>query len=319
MQVLTRAEGGRSYTILCADGSVQDEADDFLRSYEGSGTQKTYAYSLVDHLRWCEREKLTAETVTLRDLLRYMGAVGAQVQMPWEQPWRLPPKRPYGVNTELRSALAVERLPTKADRSRAFLGHAVKSMQANPLAPTGRPTRRHPKMLPDGAKPSLLERVNTARDAMVVQWLSDTAIRIGGLTDLHLVDLTLRRDAACGECRDPHVHVCHRWGNQNRAAAKIKPDWQMVDGLITGGEIYRASPAMISRYFHLHDDGVHPVRGRARHAADPAEWAAARRAVDGRRSARSAAPGWTPGGTAWAHQAPGAPAPDDQRGAGPVG
>ncbi|MFI7560779.1 tyrosine-type recombinase/integrase [[Kitasatospora] papulosa] len=272
MQVLTRAGGGRSYTILCADGCVHDEADDFLRLYEGSGTQKTYAYSLVDHLRWCRREKLTAETATLRDLLRYMGAVGAQVPMPWGQPWRLPPKRPYGasalqvaaaclkgfylhvctssgVNAELRSALAVERLPTKADRSRAFLGHAVKSMPANPLAATGRPTRRHPKMLPDGARPSLLECVNTARDAMVVQWLSDTAMRIGGLTGLHLVDLHLRQNAACGECRDPHVHICHRWGNQNRAAAKIKPNWQMIDGVITGGEIYRASPAMINRYF----------------------------------------------------------------------
>ncbi|QNT91880.1 transposase A [Streptomyces griseofuscus] len=272
VQVLTRASGGRSYTIVCADGSIHDEADDFLRVYEGSGTQKTYAYSLVDHLRWCRREKLTADKAALRDLLRYMGAVGAQVPMPWGQPWRLPPKRPYGasalkvaaaclkgfylhvctssgVNAELRSALAVERLPTKADRRRAFLGHVATSMPANPLAPTGRPTRRHPKMLPDGARPSLLECVNTARDAMVVQWLSDTAMRIGGLTGLHLVDLHLRRDAACGECRDPHVHVCHRAGNQNRAAAKIKPDWRMVDGVITGGEIYRVSPAMISRYF----------------------------------------------------------------------
>ncbi|MFJ5157411.1 hypothetical protein ACIQCF_39055 [Streptomyces sp. NPDC088353] len=73
-------------------------------------------------------------------------------------------------------------------------------MTANPLAPTGRPTRRHPKMLPDGARPSLLECVNTAWDAMVVQWLSDTAMRIGGLTGLHLVDLHLRQNTACGEC-----------------------------------------------------------------------------------------------------------------------
>ncbi|WP_251417753.1 tyrosine-type recombinase/integrase [Streptomyces meridianus] len=272
MQKLTNPGGGSSYTILCADGSIHDDADGFLRLYEGSGTQKTYAYCLVDHLRWCARERLTAERTTLRDLLRYMGAVGAQVPMPWGQPWRLPPKRPYGAsalkgaaaclkgyylyvctgsgtNAELRTALAVQRLPTKADRSRAFLGHALKSMPSNPLAPTGRPTRRHPKMLPEGTRPHLLEQVNTARDAMVVQWLSDTAMRIGGLAGLHLVDLHLRRGAACGECRDPHVHVCHRWANPNEAAAKIKPEWQMTDGVISGGEIYRVSPAMINRYF----------------------------------------------------------------------
>jgi integrase len=192
--------------------------------------------------------------------------------MPYGQPWRVPPQRPYGgsalqvlaaclkgfyvhncsrrgVNDELREALAVQRLPTKADRNRSLMGHVMRSMPANPLAPRNPPRRRHPKMLPEGAKPELLEVVNTARDEMVVRWLSDTAVRIGGLTGLHLVDLHLREIAACGECTSPHLHVCHRWGNPNRAAAKIKPDWRMVDGVITGGEIYRVSPAMISAYF----------------------------------------------------------------------
>ncbi|WP_225882385.1 site-specific integrase [Streptomyces aureocirculatus] len=147
------------------------------------------------------------------------------------------------------TALEVRRLPTRADRNRALLGHVKSSMPANPLAPKRRPRRRHPKMLPDGARPGLVEVVNAARDAMVVTWLSDTSLRIGGLCGLHLADLHLREDAACGECKSPHLHVCHRWGNTNRAAAKIKPDWQMVDGTVTGGEIYRVSPAMISTYF----------------------------------------------------------------------
>ncbi|MGI5445757.1 tyrosine-type recombinase/integrase [Streptomyces sp. CA-243310] len=208
----------------------------------------------------------------LLDLHRYMGAVGARVPMPFGQPWRMPPKKSYGasalqvaaaclkgfylhscassgVNEELRSALSGARLPTKADRRRAFLGHVKTTMPANPLAPSRLPRRRHPKMLPDGAKPGLLEVVNTARDELVVRWLSDTSLRIGGLTGLHLVDLHLRENAACGECKSPHLHVCHRWGNPNRAAAKIKPDWKLVDGVITGGEIYRVSPAMISSYF----------------------------------------------------------------------
>ncbi|GHC73054.1 tyrosine-type recombinase/integrase [Streptomyces cinnamoneus] len=272
VQPMKRAGGGWSYTIVWPDGSVDEEADGYLRTHEGSGTQKTYAYHLVDHLRWRVREGLTTASVSMLDLHRYMGAVGAQVPMPWGEPWRTAPKRPYGtsalqtaaaclkgfylhqctvggVNDELRAAFAVGRLPMQADRNRALLGHVKTSMPANPLAPKRRGRRRHPKMLPEGAKPGLLEVVMTARDAMVVRWLSDTSLRIGGVCGLHLVDLHLRENAACGECPSPHLHVCHRWGNANRAAAKIKPDWRMVDGTVTGGEIYRASPAMVSTYF----------------------------------------------------------------------
>jgi len=272
VQVLKRAGGGVSYAILWPGGSVDEEADDYLRPFEGSGTQKTYAYALVDHLRWRVREGLTSETITMLDLQRYMGAVGARVPVPYGRPWRTPPKRPYGAsalqvasaclkgfylhtcsrsgsNLGLVAALSAERLPTKVDRDRALLGHVKKSMPANPLAPSRPTRRRHPKMLPEGAKPELLDAVTTARDAMVVRWLSDTSLRIGGLTGLHLVDLHLRDNAACNECQSPHLHVCHRWGNPNKAAAKIKPDWSMVDGVITGGEIYRVSPAMISTYF----------------------------------------------------------------------
>ncbi|MEU0896771.1 tyrosine-type recombinase/integrase [Streptomyces massasporeus] len=271
VQQMRRAGGGRSYTIVRPDSSVDAEADSFLRSYEGRGTQKTYAYYLVDHLRWRARERLTTETVALRDLHRYMGAVGARVAMPFGEPWRMPPKRPYGpsalqvaasclkgfylhqcglgINPELRTALDVRELPTQVDRDRALLGHVMASVPSNPLAPRQGTRRRHPKMLPDGARPELLQVVNTARDRMVVTWLSDTSLRIGGLTGLHLADLHLRENAACGECRSPHLHVCHRWGNPNRAAAKTKPEWRMAGGVISGGEIYRVSPAMISSYF----------------------------------------------------------------------
>lgn len=57
-----------------------------------------YAYLLVDHLRWLERECLPPESVTLRDLQRYMGIVGARVAMPLGEPWRVG-KRPYGQDT----------------------------------------------------------------------------------------------------------------------------------------------------------------------------------------------------------------------------
>ena len=45
------------------------------------------------------------------------------------------------------------------------------------------------------------------------------------------------------------MHVCHRDGNPNRAAAKTKHPWRAVNGTVTGGLIKRASPAMIHAYF----------------------------------------------------------------------
>ncbi|WP_207916936.1 tyrosine-type recombinase/integrase [Micromonospora sp. KC723] len=262
-------DGSRAWTIVYPEGNVHVEADRFLRRHDGSGTQRTYAYLLVDHLRWLDRECLSLATVGLRDLERYMGLVGAEVRMPLGQPWR-EGKRPYGrsalstaaaclkgfylhqaslgVNGELGGQLGRIRLPSRADRRRSFLGHVKAGMPANPLAPRG-PHRRHPKMLPEGARERLLAEVRTARDRMVVTWLADGGLRIGELCGLHLLDLHLRESAACGQCRSPHVHVCHRPGNPNRAEAKTKHPWRIEDGTVTGGLVKRVSPAMVHTYF----------------------------------------------------------------------
>jgi integrase len=263
---------------LWPEGVVHPEADRFLREHEGSGTQRTYAYLLVDHLRWLERECLALSSVTVRDLQRYMGIVGAEVAMPLGQPWRVG-KRPYGrdalsvaaaclkgfylhqaglgVNGELGGQLGRTRLPSRVDRRRAFLGHVKSAMPANPLAPRG-PHRRHPKMLPAGARERLLGVVNSARDALVVTWLADGGLRIGELCGLHLVDLHLRDDAGCGQCRTPHLHVCHRPANPNGAAAKTKLAWQVSAGTVTGGLIKRVSPAMVHTYFDYMTGGEYP-------------------------------------------------------------
>ena len=269
VQVLERADGCRSFTIVWPEGAIHEAADAFLRTHDGSGTQRTYAYLLVDHLRWLERECLPLGSVTLRDLQRYMGIVGAEVHGPLGEPWRMG-KRPYGksalsaaaaclkgfylhhaargVNEELGQRLGKARLPTRADRNRALLGHVAPSLPSNPLAPR-RARRRHPKMLPEGARERLLAAVNTARDRLVVTWLGDGGFRIGELCGLHVADLHLRAGARCGECRSAHVHVCHRPGNPNRAAAKTKPRWAVEDQTVRGGLIKRASPAMIHAYF----------------------------------------------------------------------
>jgi integrase len=269
VQRIDRGDGRRSWTIVWPEGAVHEEADRFLRVHDGSGTQRTYAYYLVDHLRWLERECLSSGSVQLRDVERYMGVVGADVLMPLGEPWRAG-RRPYGraalstaaaclkgfylhqaslgVNAGLGEALGRTRLPARADRGRSFLGHVKAEMPANPLAPRGR-YRRHPKMLPDGARDGLLEAVSSARDRLVVSWLADGGLRIGELCGLHLADLHLRENAGCGECRQPHLHVCHRPGNPNGAEAKTKRPWRTENGAVCGGLVKRVSPAMVHAYF----------------------------------------------------------------------
>ncbi|MFV2110274.1 tyrosine-type recombinase/integrase [Micromonospora sp. LOL_015] len=243
------------------------QADRFLAEFDGSGTQRTYAYLLVDHLRWLDREGLSPEAASLNDLKRYMAAIGAKFAGPFGEPWRDRPlgqstlgtaascvkgfylhQAGLGINERLGGQLNLTRLPSRADREWALLGHLRQAMPANPLAPH-RVRRRHPKMLPDGAKVRLLAAARTARDRMVVTWLADAGYRIGELCGLHLSDLHLREGAPCGECRTPHSHICHRENNPNRAAAKTKWPWSLEDGTVRGGLIKRVSPAMIHTYF----------------------------------------------------------------------
>ncbi|MEU0340688.1 tyrosine-type recombinase/integrase [Streptomyces bobili] len=264
-----RYNGLLGHTIMRADGSLHDLADAYLRTCT-AGTARTYAYLLVDHLRWLECEVLKPESVGLRDLERYMGAVGAEVPGPYGQAWR-PDKRPYGqsslltaaaclkgfyvfqgrqgINEALAKALDGTRLPTKADRRRSFLGHTLQALPSNPLTPTKTVRRRHPKMLPEQARPRLVEDLSSARDRMVVTWLDDGGFRIGELCGLHLTDLHLREGAPCGDCVSPHVHICHRERNANRARVKVKDPWVVESGVVRGGEVRRASPAMIHTYF----------------------------------------------------------------------
>lgn len=269
VQEIVRRDGRRAYTILHEDGTVYEIADGFLRTCAG-GTDRTYAYLLVDHLRWLQFEALTPETVTLRDLQRYMGAVGAEYRGPFGSPWRTD-KRPYGqatletaaaclkglylyqgskgIRTNLAKELKQTRLPTTADRRRMFLGHKATEMPSNPLTPAKAVRRRHPKLPPEDARSQLIETLSTARDRMVVTWLADGGFRIGELCGLHLVDLHLREGAACGQCRSRHVHICHRETNPNRARAKTKHAWTTGGGAVHGGLIRRASPAMVHTYF----------------------------------------------------------------------
>jgi len=199
VQEVVRGDGRRAYTIVLPDGEVCGVADRFLRRCRG-GTDRTYAYLLVDHLRWLEAEGLAPETVTFSGLERYMAAVGAEHPGPFGRPWR-EGKRPYGqsalsttaaclkgfyvfqgspgLGREVAGAFRMSRLPSRADRRRMFLGHVVTEMPANPLAPA-RPRRRHPKMPPEGARKRLAETLPSARDRMTVTWLADGGVSGSG-------------------------------------------------------------------------------------------------------------------------------------------
>src|SRR6266699_1387751 len=171
VQRIERSDGGLSFTIVWPDGAVDANADGFLRGHEGSGTQRTYSYLLVDHLRWLERECLSLGSVTLRDLERYMGLAGAEVRMPLGVPWRAG-KRPYGrsalsaaaaclkgfylhlaslgVNAGLGERPGRTRLPTRADRRRAVPRAREDGDAGEPACAEG-PHRRQTKMPADAA------------------------------------------------------------------------------------------------------------------------------------------------------------------------
>lgn len=281
VQVVSHRDGRRSFVVLdVATGSVHARAERFLAPF-AEGTQGTYAYHLIDHLRWLAATGHTEEAVTVEDLRRYMALCGADHSGPLGVPWR---EHPLGaaalavratclkgyyldvtmredVNRPLREALSARRLVNRRDRDRSVLGHLMGSVASNPLS-CGAPPRRHPRLLPDGTRDAMLEAVRTARDRMIVTWLADSGMRIGELCGLSFCDLHLRRDHPCGERKGPHVHIVKR-GNPNHARAKTASPAKVADGVITGGTVRRASPAMVDSYHVYLAEDYHRVRALA--------------------------------------------------------
>jgi integrase len=281
VQLVNHRGGQRSYVVLdVASGSVHNRADKFLSSFR-EGTQRTYAYHLVDHLRWLAVNGYCEHSITIQDLLRYLALCGAEHYGPLGILWRASPlgdsaqavraaclKGYYldvttreNVNDKLRAALSTRRVPSIRDRDRSMLGHLTTSLAANPFS-RGATPRKHPRMLPDGTREAMLNAVRTARDRMIVTWLSDSGMRIGELCGLWFCDLHLRKDHPCGERKGPHAHVVKRL-NPNRASAKIGFPASVVDGIISGGTVRRASPAMVSSYHEYLAEDYHRVRALA--------------------------------------------------------
>ncbi|MFF2519674.1 hypothetical protein [Streptomyces sp. NPDC058086] len=103
VQEIVRGDGRVSCTVVDTDCSVVAEADGFLRTC-AAGTDRTYAYVLVDHLRWLRFAGLDAGSVSLQELRHYMAALGADYPGPFGLPGR-ENKRPYG-HSALKTAAA---------------------------------------------------------------------------------------------------------------------------------------------------------------------------------------------------------------------
>jgi len=194
----------------------------------GSGSQRTYAYLLLDHLRWLER-KPGPEGCRCRSY-GYMAALGAAWRGPvW--PGRGGPlgarsgmKRPVGrrcVREGLLPAAAL--LGVNACWVAAHLARftvagrtaaggpgpvAKRELPANPLAPP--PPRRHPKLR--GGARKLLEA--SPRPGPAVGLGCCLGFRIGECAVCTWPTCTCVTARGAGSCRAPHVPVCHRTGTR---------------------------------------------------------------------------------------------------------
>jgi len=181
----------------------------------GSSSQQTYAYSLVDHLNWLHSNGKTPATVSMGDLHRYMNGVTGQADGIYGTAWRKSTQKPIGAAAAGNVATIVKAYYLALSASKQVRPELIEALtsclvgrggasrrvvEANPLAPR-KPARR-PRFLPDEVVEALFAPgvLTTARDVMIVTWLHDGGIRVGGLCGLRFCDLHLIRR------RSPYSH-----------------------------------------------------------------------------------------------------------------
>ncbi|MDI9979822.1 tyrosine-type recombinase/integrase [Rhodococcus sp. IEGM 1307] len=272
------SDGTHSSWIFTPDAEVDRASLNVLAAY-GTSSQRTYAYALADHLNWANANGKSPGSITLKDLLRYMnGLIGGEAGIHGAV-WRRPEQQP----TVAASAAATTATIVKAYYLRLSVtqsidpalvealtrpGRSRRVREANPLAPT-KGTRR-PRFLPDEVVETLYRPGNltTARDIMIVTWLHDGGLRVGGLCGLRFADLHLIRHHPCGQRAEPHVHIVGRDDNPNGARAKSYTDHRAAnmskDGYVVDGGIRAVSPDMISTFYAYLLDEYHPLQ----HAVD---------------------------------------------------
>ncbi|WP_245671312.1 tyrosine-type recombinase/integrase [Nocardia amamiensis] len=265
-----------SYWIFTPTGEVHRPSLAVLTRH-GTSTQETYAYSLVDHLNWLHINNRSPSTITFDDLSRYMNGVTGQADGVYGLAWRRPDQKPLGASAAGNVATVVKAyyvslqatgevqpaLIEALTSGRSFTRHgrSRRAVESNPLAP--RKGSRRPRFLPDKVVEALFEPgvLTTARDVMIVTWLHDGGLRVGGLCGLRFCDLHLTRHHPCGQHAEPHVHVVGRDDNPNLARAKsyVTAD-PSRDGYIVDGVIRAVSDDMISTFYAYLLDEYHPIQ-----------------------------------------------------------
>ena len=273
---LVRHRGGRkSYWIFSPNGEIHTEAMNLLKRY-GSSTQQTYAYCLVDHLGWLDIHGKEPCDITFDDLRRYMSEITGAADVYGVAYWRRG-RKPLGSSAAGNVATVVRSyylsLPKSvgvsddliealtSDKSGHWAGAIRRSRRDNPLAP--RKSGRRPRFLPDEAVAALFEPgiLRTARDVMIVTWLHDGGLRVGGLCGLRFCDLHLIEHHPCGQRADPHIHIVGRDDNPNDARAKAYTAASMTgDGYVRDGVIRAVSPDMVSTFHAYLLDDYHAVQ-----------------------------------------------------------
>lgn len=271
-QVVHR-DGRRSHWIFSDEGELHRGAVSVLKNYSAS-TQQTYAYGLADHLSWLHANRLDVSSVTKDDLRRYMNALTGRGSGVFGVAWRERP--PVGGSAGANVATIVKAFYLQSESTKQSViewlsGKTVvrsggRVVTANPLA--ARKDSRRPRFLAPEIVDQLFEAgvLTSARDIMIVRWLVDSGIRVGGLCGLRFGDLHLTRNHPCGQRKDAHVHIVGREDNPNRARAKsYYPSGLTPDGHVTDGVIRMVSDSMISAFYAYLLDEYHPVEHLADH------------------------------------------------------
>jgi integrase len=274
-------DGRLSHWIFTPAGELHRRSLAVLTRY-GTSTQETYAYSLVDHLNWLYVNNRSTGTVTFDDLRRYMNGLTGRADGVYGLAWRRPNQKPLGTAAAGNVATVVKAFylslqavgevrPDQVEAltsGRSFTRHggSQRTVESNPLAP--RKGSRRPRFLPDEIVEALFKPgvLTTARDVMIVTWLHDGGLRVGGLCGLRFCDLHLVKHHPCGQRADPHVHVIGRDDNPNRARAKsYVPAAPSRDGYTVDGVIRAVSDDMISTFYAYLLDEFGPIQHLADH------------------------------------------------------
>lgn len=270
---IAHSGGRQSYWIFTPSGELHRPSLDVLTRF-GPSTQETYAYSLVDHLNWLHVNRKATTAVTLDDLRRYVNGLTGQADGVYGVPWRSPEQKPLGASAAANVATIVKayylalaakghasaELATGFESAPRTKRKGSRQVQSNPLAP--RTSARRPRFLADAVVASLFEPsvLTSARDLMIVTWLRDGGLRVGGMCGLRFCDLHLSDNHPCGQRADPHIHIVGRDDNPNRARAKAYASAGLsVDGYVLDGVIRAVSPAMISSFYGYLLDEYHPI------------------------------------------------------------